>query len=44
MSLANIDKDNFESKSPLKVIRKVIVDKLNEKQKREIIFENRLRI
>lgn len=43
MSLANIDKDNFESKSPLKVIRKVIVDKLNEKQKREIIFENRLR-
>lgn len=43
MSLANIDKDNFEAKSPLKVIRKVIVDKLNEKQKREIIFENRLR-
>ena len=43
MSLANIDKKNFESKSPLKVIRKVIVDKLNENPKREIIFENRLR-
>ncbi len=43
MSLANIDKENFESKSPLKVIRKVIVDKLNENPKREIIFENRLR-
>lgn len=43
MSLANIDKDNFESKSPLKVIRKVIVDKLNENPKREIVFENRLR-
>lgn len=43
MSLANIDKENFEAKSPLKVIRKVIVDKLNENPKREIIFENRLR-
>lgn len=43
MSLANIDKENFESKSPLKVIRKVIVDKLNENPKREIVFENRLR-
>lgn len=43
MSLANINKENFESKSPLKVIRKVIVDKLNENPKREIIFENRLR-
>ena len=43
MSLANIDKENFESKNPLKVIRKVIVDKLNENPKREIIFENRLR-
>lgn len=43
MSLANIDKENFESKSPLKVIRKVIVDKLNENPEREIIFENRLR-
>ena len=39
MSLANIDKDNFEAKNPLKVIRKVIVDKLNEKQKREIILK-----
>ena len=43
MSLANIDKENFESKSPLKVIRKVIVDKLNENPEREIVFENRLR-
>lgn len=43
MSLANIDKENFEAKSPLKVIRKVIVDKLNENQEREIVFENRLR-
>ncbi|MDU5442149.1 MAG: HAMP domain-containing sensor histidine kinase [Finegoldia magna] len=43
MSLANIDKENFEAKSPLKVIRKVIVDKLNENPKREIIFENSLR-
>ena len=43
MSLANIDKENFEAKSPLKVIRKVIVDKLNENPEREIIFENRLR-
>lgn len=43
MSLANIDKENFESRSPLKVIRKVIVDKLNENPKREIIFENKLR-
>ena len=43
MSLANIDKENFEAKSPLKVIRKVIVDKLNENPKREIVFENRLR-
>ena len=42
MSLANIEKENFEAKSPLKVIRKVIVDKLNENPKREIIFENRL--
>ena len=43
MSLANIDKENFESKSPLKVIRKVIVDKLNENPEREIVFENRQR-
>lgn len=43
MSLANIDKENFKAKSPLKVIRKVIVDNLNENPKREIIFENRLR-
>ena len=43
MSLANIDNENFEAKSPLKVIRKVIVDKLNENPEREIVFENRLR-
>ena len=43
MSLTNIDKENFEAKSPLKVIRKVIVDKLNENPEREIVFENRLR-
>ena len=43
MSLANIDKENFEVKNPLKVIRKVIVDKLNENPEREIVFENRLR-
>lgn len=43
MSLANIEKENFEAKSPLKVIRKVIVDKLNENPEREIVFENRLR-
>ena len=43
MSIANIDKENFEAKSPLKVIRKVIVDKLNENPEREIVFENRLR-
>ena len=39
MSLANIDKDNFEAKSPLKVIRKVIVDKLNEKQKEKLFLK-----
>ena len=39
MSLTNIDKDNFESKSPLKVIRKVIVDKLNEKQKEKLFLK-----
>ena len=42
MSLANIDKDNFELESPLKVIRKLLVDKLNENPDREIIFENML--
>ena len=39
MSLVNIDKDNSESKSPLKVIRKVIVDKLNEKQKEKLFLK-----
>lgn len=42
MSLANIDKEHFEVNNPLKVIRKLIVDKLNENPDREIIFENKL--
>lgn len=42
MSLVNIDKEHFEVNNPLKVIRKLIVDKLNENPDREIIFENKL--
>lgn len=42
ISLSNIDRENFTKESPLKVIRKVIVDKLNESSEREIIFENKL--
>ena len=42
MSLTNMDKDSFSEQSPLKEIRKVIVDKLNENPNREIIFENKL--
>lgn len=42
MSLANIDKEGFEYENPLKVIRKLIVDKLNENLNREIVFENEL--
>lgn len=40
MSLANIDNESFRDENPLKVIRKLIVDKLNENPSREIIFDN----
>ena len=43
ISLSNIDNDNFREESPLKVIRKLIVDKLNEAPEREIIFENNIK-
>lgn len=43
MSLANIDKETFIEKNPVKVIRKLIVDKLNENPNREIIFENNIK-
>ena len=43
LSLSNIDKENFKLESPLKVIRKLIVDKLNENPGREIIFESKLK-
>ena len=42
MSLANIDKESFKAENPLKVIRKLTVDKLNENPSREIIFDNLL--
>lgn len=42
MSLANIDKESFKDENPLKVIRKLTVDKLNENPSREIIFDNLL--
>ena len=42
LSLANIDKESFKADNPLKIIRKLIVDKLNENPGREIIFENKL--
>ena len=42
MSLVNIDKESFKADNPLKIIRKLIVDKLNENPGREIIFENKL--
>lgn len=44
ISLSNIDKENFTKENPLKVIRKVIIDKLNESPNKEIIFENKLEI
>lgn len=44
ISLSNIDKKDFKSKNPVKIIRKVIVDKLNENPYREIIFENKLEV
>ena len=43
LSLSNIDKENFSEENPLKVIRKLIVDKLNENPEREIIFENNIK-
>ncbi|WP_019131770.1 sensor histidine kinase [Peptoniphilus obesi] len=43
LSLSNIDKENFSEENPLKVIRKLIVDKLNENPDREIIFENNIK-
>ncbi|WP_311491638.1 HAMP domain-containing sensor histidine kinase [uncultured Anaerococcus sp.] len=42
MSLANIDKESFKAENPLKIIRKLTVDKLNENPSREIIFDNLL--
>ena len=42
LSLANIDKESFKADNPLKIIRKLIVDKLNENPGRQIIFENKL--
>lgn len=42
LSLSNIDKENFAEENPLKIIRKLIVDKLNENPDREIIFENKV--
>ncbi len=42
MSLSNIEKESFIMESPLKVIRKLIVDKLNENPERKIIFDNNL--
>lgn len=42
LSISNIDRENFEEKSPVKTIRKLIVDKLNENPDREIIFENNI--
>lgn len=43
ISLSNIDKESFREESPLKVIRKLIVDKLNENPEREIIFKNNIK-
>lgn len=43
ISLSNIDKENFITETPLKVIRKVIVDKLNDNPEREIIFDNNIK-
>ena len=43
ISLSSIDKENFTSENPLKIIRKLIVDKLNENPEREIIFENNIK-
>lgn len=42
ISLSNIDKKEFSPENPVKIIRRLIVDKLNENPDREIIFENKL--
>lgn len=42
-SLSNIDKESFSEENPLKLIRKLIVDKLNENPEREIVFENNIK-
>lgn len=42
LSLSNINKENFREENLIKVIRKLIVDKLNENPNREIIFENKV--
>ena len=42
ISLSNIDKENFTCENPLKIIRKLIVDKLNENPDRDITFENNI--
>lgn len=42
LSLTKMDKENFKEENPLKLIRKLIVDKLNENPRRQIIFENKL--
>ena len=43
LSLSNIEKENFKEENLLKVIRKLLVDKLNENPEREIIFENNIK-
>ena len=42
LSLTKIDTETFKEENPIKLIRKLIVDKLNENPKRQIIFENKL--
>lgn len=42
LSLTKIDKETFKEENPIKLIRKLIVDKLNENPRRQIIFENKL--
>lgn len=42
LSLSHIDKESFKAENPVKVIRRLLVDKLNENPDKEIIFENKL--
>ncbi|WP_072469777.1 sensor histidine kinase [Urinicoccus massiliensis] len=42
LSLSKLDRESFTEENPLKVIRKLIVDKLNENPTREIIFESKI--